>query len=229
MHEFGHHALSIKMENKVFKAGFYKTLQKISGEIKLGDGRTLRQALAEKIKGWERDFSPADAKRLVPEEVFNYITQELGNKANLKAFTGSRAFWKLSKFIEGKTNAKYDFTKIQDVRRWFADYVETMQQGKSVFKHLDHLNVVMEKSDSKEIKRLEKGFEKELNIRIGTQVEKALKAKEQVDDLIKKNKNLLKNHFKDGKWTDSKWEKKYEDNLEEIGKLKKEGAELKRL
>ena len=91
-----------KMENKVFKAGFYKTLQKISGEIKLGDGRTLRQALAEKIKGWERDFSPADAKRLVPEEVFNYITQELGNKANLKAFTGSRAFWKLSKFIEGK-------------------------------------------------------------------------------------------------------------------------------
>ena len=229
MHEFGHHALSIKMENKVFSHSFYKDLQKITGEIKFPDGRTLRQVLAEKIKGWGEEMSPAEARRLVPEEVFNYITQELGNKTNLKALTGSRAFWKLSKFIEGKTGAKYDFTKIQDVRRWFADYVETMQKGKSVFKHLDHLDVVMEKSDPKEIERSRKVFEKELNTKIGTALERALGAKEGMDKLETRNKYLEKKYFKNGEWTDPKWGAEHKKNVEEIKKLEEAGKEFLRL
>jgi hypothetical protein len=245
-HEMGHSGMKVLFgENARLKADFLNDLWRVAKEIEIdqihtegprkGEYMSLAAALKLKNGKWDLAASPWENARISEWELFSHIAERLADPANLVKLKASNAFGKfknlLNETIGNELGQKYDLKLESDIVRFFGDYIESINKGANSLKVLKHLkDVIIDPKDlgKEELAMWEaEGFS---FTRQGTAKATTLESSE----LIQKNKKLLSEHYKDGKWTNKSKKVEFEKNVEKIKKqksliekvVKKESGEL---
>ena len=215
-HELGHVGMEILFGTSArLKGDFVQKLMNIAKEIKLGttdpEHATLYDQMVERNKRFDIEKNPWEAAKLKDWELFSYVAEHLAKPENLRELREAGAFGKLKDLVQndvgGKLGQKYNFTTEANIVEFFANYIESINQGKNSLKELKHLQDVIAEPNSPEAREMERLYNEEgIHFHEGTMLASESKRRR---GLIAENVELFKNKPEG-------WKELMDNNVKEI-------------